>query len=46
VLEGIQFLQDRGLVLAALSPDAIMLTEDGNVKIGMSRRHSRGWLVD
>ncbi|KAJ1713273.1 hypothetical protein NYO67_4568 [Aspergillus flavus] len=33
VLEGIRFLRDQGLALATLSPDIIMLTEDGNVKI-------------
>ncbi|KAG2026562.1 hypothetical protein GB937_001343 [Aspergillus fischeri] len=35
VLEGIRFLQSQGLALAALHPNTIMLTEDGDVKIGM-----------
>ncbi|EAU30126.1 predicted protein [Aspergillus terreus NIH2624] len=35
VLEGIRFLQNQGLVLAALGPTTVLLTADGHVKIGV-----------
>jgi hypothetical protein len=47
VLEGIRFLQNQGLVLAALSPNTVMLTEDGHVKIGMlPDAQADGWWTD
>lgn len=47
MLEGIQFLQNQGLVLAALSPNTIMLTEDGNIKIRMlPDAPAVGWWTD
>ncbi|KAJ5626383.1 hypothetical protein N7510_002692 [Penicillium lagena] len=39
VLEGIQYLSDRGRVLATLSVDNVFLTYSGNVKIGT--KHSK-----
>ena len=47
MLQGVRFLRDQGLALAALSAKTLMLTDDGVVKIGtLPGAHAVGWWTD